>query len=347
MDALTSPTDPSGHQVALTDDVAWLRVDTASATGAVRRRAAEIAQRVGFERDRVGEISIVATELATNLVKYAHDGVVVLRLLRSDEAVGLVVAAVDRGPGVRDVSAFFEDGESTSGTLGIGLGAVRRLAASVDMHSVPGHGTVISATFWEGPPAEESAAGLARPLEGEDECGDAYAVRRTDTGLLLMVSDGLGHGPLAARASHEAVRVFREAREESPAALLRLIHARIASTRGAATAIGHLDVLQHRLTYAGIGNIAGRIVSGQTSRGLVSMPGIVGHNLRHVQDAVFDVEPDAWVVMHSDGLTDKWNLANYPGLLTRSPLIVAATLLRDAGVRRDDASVLVCPGRPS
>ena len=46
--------------------------------------------------------------------------------------------------------------------------------------------------------------------------------------------------------------------------------------------------------------------------------------------------------MHSDGLTDKWDLGRYPGLLVRSPLVVAATLLRDAAVRRDDASVLVC-----
>ena len=46
--------------------------------------------------------------------------------------------------------------------------------------------------------------------------------------------------------------------------------------------------------------------------------------------------------MHSDGLTDKWDIADYPGLLDCSPLVVAATLLRDAAVRRDDAGVLAC-----
>jgi anti-sigma regulatory factor (Ser/Thr protein kinase) len=335
-----------GVELAVSEDVAWLRVTETSASGTVRRRAAELAERVGFAEGPVGEISIVATELATNLVKYARDGVVVLRALRSDHCAGLAVVAVDHGPGIRDMTPLFADGESTSGTLGIGLGAVRRLADSYDAHSVPGQGTVVSATFWQDQPAAEPAAGLARPLDGEEECGDAYATRRTGRGLLMMVSDGLGHGSLAARASTECVRVFRDSELESPAALLKLMHQRISATRGAATAIAHLDVAAHRLTYAGVGNIAGRVVNGRTKRGLVSMPGIVGHKLRPVQDMTYEVEPEAWVVMHSDGLTDKWDLDRYPGLPGCSPLVVATTLLRDAAVRRDDASVLVCPGDP-
>jgi anti-sigma regulatory factor (Ser/Thr protein kinase) len=344
VDAVTPPTPDK--ELAVTEDVAWLRVDETSASGTVRRRAAELAERLGFTEGALGEISIVATELATNLVKYARDGVVVLRALRSDHAAGMAVVAFDKGPGLRDLGALFADGESSSGTLGIGLGAVRRLASSYDAHSVPGAGTVVSATFWQGEPAAEPAAGLARALDGEPECGDAYATRRTGRGLLLMLADGLGHGSLAARASTECVRVFRESELESPAALLTLMHKRISATRGAATAIGHLDVGARRLTYAGVGNIAGRVVSGRRTRGLVTMPGIVGHNLRAVQDMTYDVEPDAWVVMHSDGLTEKWELDRYPGLLTCSPLVVATTLLRDAAVHRDDASVLACPGQP-
>lgn len=50
--------------------------------------------------------------------------------------------------------------------------------------------------------------------------------------------------------------------------------------------------------------------------------------------------------MHSDGVTDRWRLTDYPGLQRRSPQVIAATLLRDAGVRRDDACVLVARTRP-
>jgi hypothetical protein len=45
--------------------------------------------------------------------------------------------------------------------------------------------------------------------------------------------------------------------------------------------------------------------------------------------------------MHSDGLTDRWDLAPYPGLSERAPVLIAATLLRDHAKRRDDACVLV------
>ena len=334
---------PTGPELAVSDDVVWLRVEDPSASGTVRRRAAEVAERIGFDERAVGEISIVATELATNLAKYAHDGSVLVRVLRAGHATGLTIVALDHGPGMKDMQALFVDGESTSGTLGIGLGAVRRLADSYDAHSVPGHGTVVTATFWREEAADEPAAGLARSLEGEDECGDAYAVRRTERGLLLMLADGLGHGTLAAHASTECVRCFRDSSEEAPAALLREIHGAVSATRGAAVAIANVDPGAARLTYAGVGNIAGRLVLERQKRGLVSTPGIVGHNLRRVQDTTYDLVPGAWLVMHSDGLSDKWDLAAYPGLLSRSPLVVATTLLRDAAVRRDDASVLVWP----
>jgi hypothetical protein len=157
-----------------------------------------------------------------------------------------------------------------------------------------------------------------------------------------MVSDGLGHGPLAARASTEALRAFRESEQESPLALLRELHTRMSATRGAATAIGHVDLAARRLTYTGIGNIAGRLVGAGRPQGMVSMPGIVGHNIRNARELVYELDDDSWVVMHSDGLTDKWNVADYPGLLACSPLVVGATLLRDAAVRRDDAGVLTC-----
>ena len=49
----------------------------------------------------------------------------------------------------------------------------------------------------------------------------------------------------------------------------------------------------------------------------------------------------ASLVLHSDGLTDKWDLGDYPGLTGHAPVVIAATLLRDAARRRDDAAILV------
>lgn len=324
------------------EDVAWIRVEDDTGPGTVRRRAVELAEQMGLDETRAGQIAIVATELSTNLVKHAREGVVVLRVLRRDGVGGVEIIALDHGPGMRDVRALFGNGTSTTGTLGIGLGAVRRLSSRYDVHSVPGRGTVVTASFWQGAPGSEVVtAGLTRPMAGESECGDAYGVRPTPDGRLLLSVDGLGHGPLAARAATAATRIFHASQEMSPGALMGELHAGLSSTRGAAAAIGRLDVQRGLLTYTGIGNIAGRIVTPGRTRGLVTHPGIVGHNARAVTETIYDLEPDSWVVLHSDGLLEKWDTADYPGILEHSPLVLAATLMREAGVRRDDASVLV------
>jgi serine/threonine protein phosphatase PrpC len=160
-----------------------------------------------------------------------------------------------------------------------------------------------------------------------------------------MVCDGLGHGPLAADASRAAVAAFRDGPVGGPAALVAHLHRALGRTRGGAVAVAELDPDAGTLRYAGLGNIAGHLVRpgarATERRGMVSLPGIAGHQRRTVREFSYPVEPGDLVVLHSDGITDKWRLNDYPGLPTHTPLVIAATLLRDAGVRRDDATVLV------
>jgi hypothetical protein len=47
------------------------------------------------------------------------------------------------------------------------------------------------------------------------------------------------------------------------------------------------------------------------------------------------------IILHSDGLSPRWNPESLPGLGARDPLVIAAALLAEAGTRRDDAGVLV------
>ncbi len=336
------PHDPRRASApARAEDVAWLRVEDDIAPGAVRRRAVDLAEQVGLDETHTGRVAIVATELATNLLKHAREGVVVLRILRRGTKGGVEVVALDRGPGMRNVRARLLDGSSSTGTLGIGLGAVARQSDRYDVYSAPGHGTVVVATFWAGDPVpDDVAAGITRTLEGESECGDAYAFRPTRDGWLALSVDGLGHGPLAARAAEAATRCFLASDKTSPGAAMAEMHRATAGTRGAAAAVAHLDLERGRLTYAGVGNIAGRLITPGRNRGLVTHPGILGHNARNPTETGYDLEPGCWVVLHSDGLSEKWSSDAYPGLWDHSALLVAATLMRDAAVRRDDASVL-------
>ncbi len=324
------------------EDVAWLPVDHVSAAGTVRRAASALAARVGMSEERVGEVALVVTELAANQVKHAGSGSVLLRLRHRSAGPVVEAVAVDAGPGIEDLDAALRDGTSSAGTLGIGLGAVARLASSWDAWTRPGLGTVVVASFAAEHPGGapvSAAVGVTRPMTGQDVCGDAYAIREDEGVLTLLLADGLGHGPLAAAASGEAVRAFRAAPAAGPVPLLTTVHRALSGTRGAAVAVARLEADQVR--YAGVGNIAGVVVDGTARRAMISHPGIVGGQARTIRETAYPLPRGALVVMHSDGLTERQTLDRYPGLLGRSPLVTATVLLRDFGVRRDDASVVV------
>jgi anti-sigma regulatory factor (Ser/Thr protein kinase) len=327
------------------EDIEWIRVEEASAAGRVRRVAAGLAQKLGFSEHRAGEIAIGATELATNLTKHAVKGTVLLRVRRTptDAAVELIVT--DSGPGVANLLASARDGESTAGTLGIGLGAAMRMATWFEGHSVVGRGTVIVATFWRGeaPEPMPAVAIITRAMEGEIVCGDSAAFRTDDAGTTtVLLADGLGHGELAARASREAVRALGSAQlAQGPARILKHLNDALRGTRGAAAAVVQLNAVDANVTFAGIGNVAVWIDDGTRRQSLVSTPGIVGSYARTVREVVLPLMAGSLVLLHSDGLTSKWDLAAFPGLRRRNPLLIAATLIRDAGVHRDDASVAV------
>ena len=322
------------------DHATWFRIDHESVIGAARRAAVRLARQIAFPESRAGEVAIAVSEVAANLYRHADEGTLLIRIVRVDGRAGIGVVAADRGPGMIDAGASRRDGHSSGGTLGIGLGAIERLASWSEVASVPGAGTVLALELWDGSaPSRPPAACLCRPMTGEEVSGDAIAIRQVDGRVVLLAVDGLGHGPLAARAADTAVRVFEDEPFTSAATTMSSLHRALRSTRGAAIAVADIDA-KGRVRYAGIGNIAGWIVDEEGSRrGLVSMPGIAGHQIRRVQELEYELPARSRVVLHSDGLTSKWSTS--PALLRRDPIVGAAVLLRDAGTRRDDASVVV------
>ncbi|GAB3986446.1 SpoIIE family protein phosphatase [Plantactinospora veratri] len=338
--------DVSGEH-RLVDEGVWFQVEEPGAVGTVRRAAELLAGRMGLDEAHAAALAIVAAELASNLVKHADNGQLLVRPARTDEVAGVELIAVDSGPGMSDVTSSTQDGHSTAGSLGIGLGAIGRQSSWFDVYSLPGRGTVSAAQVWPAEaPEPDWIAGLSRPMSGEQSCGDGFAVRTVEGRRQVLVCDGLGHGPLAAVAARAAVHAFHLAPAAPPAAVLEHLHRAISHTRGAAAAVAEFDPAAGLLRYAGLGNIAGSVQHYDERRGLVSMPGIVGHQRRSVREFDYPFPRGACLVMHSDGVTDRWRLADYPGLQGRSPQVIAGTLLRDAAVRRDDACVLVARATP-
>ena len=126
-----------------------------------------------------------------------------LRLVTDGAQPLFEVLVIDKGPGMADVEACMRDGFSTKGTAGTGLGAMRRLAAEFDVYSKHGSGTVVVSRMAQQPKPEQSAlmSGVVKaPARGETVCGDAVTVIDGERGPVIVMADGLGHGPAAAES---------------------------------------------------------------------------------------------------------------------------------------------------
>ncbi|WP_338900062.1 ATP-binding SpoIIE family protein phosphatase [Streptomyces sp. TG1A-60] len=333
------------------------------------RVAAEAAAaRAGLDEDRAAACALVATELATNLLKHADGGQMLLDVVarpepgRADGAVSLVqIVAIDHGPGVRDVAGALRDGFSTTSSLGAGLGTCRRIADDFDLHSTVGRGTVALARIGARPKRRGSrapapappvrAGGVNLPFAGAEYSGDAWAWVRAGDLTTLMLADGLGHGLAAARASSAAVEQLCRTPELPPAQLLRRLEGALRDTRGAAVAVAQLDIAAGRLLFSGVGNIGARLRDGATWQPLLSRPGIVGaHRAAHLPQHEVAWGDDCLLVLHSDGLPSRWS----PGPAAHSPSLdpaaIAAVIVRDASSParpvRDDTTVAVLSPSP-
>ena len=315
-----------------------------SHVGQVRRRAQQMAANAGLSEHEAGQAAIVATEAASNVAKHGTGGEVLLREL-SD---GVEVIAVDKGRGMADVSQCMTDGYSTVGTAGTGLGAIRRLSSEFDIYSRPNGGTAMVARLCPDHAKLRATARtpmkigiVCRPKGGESVCGDAWATKHSDGDFWVVVADGLGHGPDAHAAAVEAVRVFRDTSgHRSTMDLMEVIHGALRKTRGAAVAVARIVPKEQQLHFAGVGNIAGTVLQKTSWKSMMSHNGILGHEVRRIQEFTNPWTSDSKLVMNSDGLST-WSMDKYPGVLARDPSLLAAVLYRDYWRKRDDVTVLV------
>ncbi|HEU5041721.1 MAG TPA: ATP-binding protein, partial [Gemmatimonadales bacterium] len=232
-----------------------LPVQDGSAVGSARRAAVVLAEAAGCSEAVAARVALVATELATNLVRHAGGGTLIVQ--RATTEPGIELLAIDRGPGIASVAEALRDGFSTGGTSGTGLGAVGRMADHCEVFSAPGSGTIVLARFGTGPEAAEAHRGVAvggvsLPHPGESVCGDAWAVRGVGDRVVVMVVDGLGHGAAASAAAGEAVRLFGERAHLPAEQLMAEIHAALRPTRGAAVGIATIQADQGRLGFVGV-----------------------------------------------------------------------------------------------
>ncbi|MGB7924119.1 MAG: ATP-binding protein [Pyrinomonadaceae bacterium] len=344
-------------------EIRSVQISDEAQVGAARRAAHEYASRLGFSETELAEIDIVVQEIGTNAAVYATGGGWLHYTTVLGPHPGLELFYWDTGPGIYDLDRAVRDGVSTSGSLGAGLGAIRRLMDEFDVYSTvrqtsrlslaaarrTTHGTAMLARKWVAQSKPSADMRLAadrigvwcRPHPKEQVCGDAYFMRTHGASALFAVIDGLGHGSGAKQAADVAVDSLSDWTGEPLDQVLLSAHDALRATRGAVMGVAVIDREENGFQFAGVGNVAVRVFNAPEPINPISTNGTLGARLGHVRVWTYPWAEGATIVMASDGLSASWEIAAYPGLLDRSPQILAGVLMRDYGRNADDATVLV------
>jgi len=327
-----------------------IKISDQSCVGAARRTATLLANQKEWSEDSLGKLAIVVTELASNIIKHAGcKGELILQFIESESGSGIEILAIDKGPGIVNIAQALQDGYSTQGTAGTGLGAVMRLANFLTIYPGLGQGTVVVAqvepevaTHKLHTPKKMAMSSICLPKPGEQACGDNFVSYQTGSRALFLIADGLGHGPEAAKASQLACQVFNTVTSLPVINIVSAIDEALRKTRGAAVGLAEIDFVQKTLRFAGLGNITGVMCKDETVRHLMTRDGIAGLGASHVQEVVYPWDENSILILHSDGLaTLRGNfIKKYPGLLARHPAVIASVFYRDFNRHYDDITVM-------
>jgi phosphoserine phosphatase RsbX len=146
-----------------------------------------------------------------------------------------------------------------------------------------------------------------RCRRGEATSGDLAVVSLLPEGVLVAGIDGLGHGDEAARAARKAAEVVRQSPSQDLVLLVQRCHDALKGTRGAAITLAFVSLSEGGVTWLGVGNVEGRVLSGDPSAAQPkgSLPlgtGVPGHELPPVRATKLDLRTGDVIVLATDGV---------------------------------------------
>jgi negative regulator of sigma-B (phosphoserine phosphatase) len=147
----------------------------------------------------------------------------------------------------------------------------------------------------------------ARCRHNEATSGDVAVVSLLPEGALVAGIDGLGHGGEAARAAHKAAEVVRRSPTQDLVLLVQRCHAALQGTRGAAITLAFVSSAKSEITWLGVGNVEGRVLSGvpgatRPTGSLALERGVPGHELPTVRTTRLDIAPGDVLALATDGI---------------------------------------------
>ncbi|SDG21289.1 Anti-sigma regulatory factor (Ser/Thr protein kinase) [Dyadobacter soli] len=314
----------------------------------IKKDAQRMGTAAGLPAKRLAEMEIVLSEIATNLLKHAGSGEIIVRVYNDSVVSGIEIMGIDNGPGIADPGKMMEDGMSTTGTLGHGLGAIRRLSDQFQLYTLPGWGTVLLARIFQSPPVAGTRPPrwgiypIVVPKPGETYCGDMCVWKSNPYFIKVLMADGLGHGILAQQASEKAAEAFQKSTFNTPHQILMEIHQHVKNTRGLVATIAVYDLTNKVWLFCGVGNISTRLHDAISSKTYLPYNGIVGVNIpRVLESQTVPAEPGRHLIMCSDGISSRWDASKHIGAFRCDPSVLAAAIYKDFARHSDDTSVTV------
>lgn len=115
----------------------------------VRHAVRQLAVDTRFSLVEQTKLVTAASELARNTLIHGGGGLARLERVELGGRIGVRLTFEDQGPGIPDVARALQDGFTTGGGLGLGLGGSKRLMSDFEVQSTPGVGTRVIATKWK------------------------------------------------------------------------------------------------------------------------------------------------------------------------------------------------------
>jgi phosphoserine phosphatase RsbX len=182
-----------------------------------------------------------------------------------------------------------------------------------------------------------------RQKPGETLSGDLHMVKPLETGLLLAVADGLGHGEAAAEAARLALNAVEEYSHKPLVEVMENCSRKLRGTRGVVMSLALLNTLDNSMEWLGVGNVEGVLMrpapDGKPAReSLLLSCGVVGRQLPPMRTAALQITRGDTLVFATDGIQRGFEDRM---VLLKGPLETAQDILDRDGLATDDALVLV------
>ena len=325
-------------------------MDDETKIGVARRRITRYLDQLGCDSVFVSEVAIIVMELSVNLMKHAlGKKMLIFRSTLHHQRQNIEVISIDEGPYIEQLKEALKDGFSTQGTLGIGLGSVKRLSDKFDYYSVKDMGNVFIAQKYTDKlkPAASTHKNfdfLCAPVEGVHECGDDIAIDMlTESGMRLMMTDGMGHGERAQDSCTLAREVFFQHPEMSLKEVIKTIDHKIKDIRGLDMLL--MDIVEEggraMVNCAAVGNISVYKVDigGREVARHVPNPGKVGYQIYNVKEASYSLAQGEVLIAHTDGMLPLKGFCSK--LLGLPSTVIASSCFLKSSIPSDDSSIFV------